>query len=113
MPTKYTDDSILLQELKKHNPAAYKYFFVSSRIRLYVLAVSILRDEEGAKDLLQEFYTDFWANRLYGNINTSLSAYLYITIRNRAFTYLKNKQAYAKFLNNLPHSEWTETPKYF
>ncbi len=113
MPKKYTDDNILLHHLKQHSEEAYKAFYTGSRVRLYVLAVSILRDEEAAKDLLQEFYTDFWENRLYININVSLKAYLFASIRNRAFTYKKKQQSYARFIESLPQFEWTETPKYF
>jgi RNA polymerase sigma-70 factor (family 1) len=113
MPQKYLDDNVLLQDLKKHSEDAYRFFYINTRTRLFVLAMSILHDEDAAKDLLQEFYTDFWQNRLYEKILHSLKAYLYTSIKNRAFTFLKIQRSYNKFLNSLPHTEPSETPVYF
>ncbi len=85
MAKDYSNDTILLEDLKQRNPKAYEFLYNSSIIRLTILAVSILNDEEAAKDLLQEFFTDFWDQELYNNINVSLRAYLYYTVRNRSF----------------------------
>src|SRR5688572_9807989 len=90
MSKDYSNDRVLLEELKRRSTKAYRYLYLNTRNRLYTLALSILQDEEAAKDLIQEFYTDLWAERLYENVNVSLKAYLYYAVRNRAFTYLKS-----------------------
>ena len=113
MTKNYLNDTILLEELKKRSDGAYKYFYTSTRARLFVLAFSILDNEEMAKDVLQEFYTDFWERKLYENVSVSLKAYIYTAVKNRAIQSKKDHQYYLKFLENVVVNQWSETPRYF
>ena len=92
MPADLSNDIILLAALRTRDLRAFDHLYRSSRNRLHVLAYSIVHDSEAARDLVQEFFIDFWQKRSYENINGSLSAYLVSAIRNRAIKY-NQKQA--------------------
>lgn len=113
MPKQFGNDIILLDELKKRNAKAYEYLYNTTIVRLSILAVSILKNEEQAKDLLQEFFSDLWEHRLYENVNVSLKAYLYYTVRNRAFRFKKVNKGFNLVIESMGDGEPSETPQYF
>ncbi|OQP56391.1 RNA polymerase sigma-70 factor [Niastella populi] len=86
----YSDNELLLQRLCNNDLKAFEYLYRNSRNRLYVLALSILNDENAARDLVQDFFIDLWYFRIFETITTSLNAYLYQSVRNRAYN-LKEK----------------------
>jgi RNA polymerase sigma-70 factor (ECF subfamily) len=97
----YTDNVLLLKSLSNRDLKAFEYLYHDTRNRLYVLAFSILQDEEAARDLVQDLFIDLWYFRLFETITVSLHAYLFQSVRNRAFNYRdkvrtqeKLKQAY-------------------
>ncbi|MGC4233631.1 MAG: sigma-70 family RNA polymerase sigma factor [Niabella sp.] len=111
------DYSQLLQRLKHHDQEAFNILYEHARKRLYVLAYSITNDEAASKDIIQDFFIDFWENKLFLNITKTLEGYLMFAIRNRALKYnqaqaslLKRTQSLplpsnAKFLNRIEHKE--------
>lgn len=113
MAKNFSDEQILLEELRNRNAKAYKHLYLNSRNRLFALAFTILKDQESAKDLLQEFFTDFWDHQLYDNISFSVKAYLYYAVRNRAYNYKKSERRYSLLIESLHNLEQPQTPRYF
>lgn len=68
---------------------------------LFLHAYRILGNEEEAKDVLQELFTTVWDKRNSLALKTSLSAYLYTSIRNRIFDYLAHKKVEEKYISSL------------
>lgn len=58
---------------------------------LYAFAFNIIRDKEGAEDILQEIFIDFWVRMDNTEIN-SYKAYLFQAVRNQCAKKLKNKK---------------------
>lgn len=85
MSDKYLDNMVLLESLRRNDLKAFEYLYLHSRNRLYVLALSILRDEDAARDLVQDLFIDLWYFRTFENIAVSVSAYLFQAARNRAY----------------------------
>ncbi|MBS1566801.1 MAG: RNA polymerase sigma-70 factor [Bacteroidetes bacterium] len=96
MPDNYSDSSILLERLQGNDLKAFEYLYNTSRNRLYVLALSILQDPEAARDLVQDFFIDLWHLRLFTNISSSLNAYLFQAVRNRAYNFRDKEQTLSK-----------------
>jgi len=101
MSDHYTDNALLLKSLSNRDLKAFEYLYHHTRNRLYVLALSIVQDEEAARDLVQDLFIDLWYFRLFETITVSLNAYLFQSVRNRAYNYKekartqdKLKQAY-------------------
>jgi RNA polymerase sigma-70 factor (family 1) len=85
MSDNYSDNEVLLQSLRRNDLKAFEHLYHHSRNRLFVLALSILHDEYTARDLVQDFFIDLWYFRIAETISTSLNAYLFQSIRNRAY----------------------------
>lgn len=92
MPEDLSDDIVLLAAMKARDIRAFDHLYRHSRNWLHVLAYSIVHDREAARDLVQDFFIDFWQKRSYENIRGALSAYLISAIRNRSIKY-NQKQA--------------------
>jgi len=98
----HKDYTILLVQLQQHSLAAFDELFHLARKRLYVLAYSITHDTDAAKDIVQEFFIDFWENRRYERIEQSLEHYMLFAVRNRSLKYLRSQAAAARKNQALP-----------
>lgn len=104
----YSDSVILLKALSRRDLKAFEFVYRHSRNRLYVLALSILRDEDAARDLIQDLFIDLWYFRIFETITISLNAYLFQSVRNRAYNYKDKIRTQDKLKQNYIPQE-TET----
>ena len=85
----FTDEKILLQEIKNGNDEAFKFLFNNYYPRLRGYAVRFVADEEVVRDIIQESFLRFWEKR--GLIEAvSISALLFAMVRNACLNYLKH-----------------------
>lgn len=58
-------------------------------------ALYLTRDEETAKDLVQEVFIDFWEKQNHLNITSSITSYLLVMLKNKFIKFIaaQNKQA--------------------
>jgi RNA polymerase sigma-70 factor (family 1) len=111
MSDHYTDNVLLLKSLSHGDLKAFEYLYHQTRNRLYVLALSILQDEEAARDLVQDLFIDLWYFRLFETITVSLHAYLFQSVRNRAYNYKDKARTQQKLKQNyLPQASETYYP---
>ncbi|MPR31898.1 RNA polymerase sigma factor [Salmonirosea aquatica] len=61
----------------------------------------MLGDEEEAKDVVQELFTQLWTRRENINISTALSSYLYTSTRNRILDIIAHKKIEEKYVQSL------------
>jgi RNA polymerase sigma-70 factor (family 1) len=104
MQKDYADYNYLLDPLKERNIDAFNLLHETFRNKLLVLALYIIGNEESAKDLVQEFFVDFWENRMYEKINGSLKIYLIHAVRNRAIKFKKKLDNIARYNNYIEQS---------
>jgi len=97
-----TNYTLLLAKLRQHDLTAFDELFHRARKRLYVLAFSITGDSEAAKDVVQEFFIDFWLNRRYLHIEQSLEHYMLFAVRNRALKHVRNQASIERKKQMLP-----------
>lgn len=90
------NDDLLLQELKSGDTKAYKTMYMRFEKLLLFEASRLLGDVEEAKDVLQEFFIDFFEKKRYNNIHTNLKGYLYISIRYNCMLILKRQKSLQK-----------------
>lgn len=63
----------------------------------------MLDQEEEAKDLVQDLFTNLWVRRHEIYLNAALSSYLYTAIRNRVLDVIARKKTEEKYLKSLAH----------
>jgi RNA polymerase sigma-70 factor (ECF subfamily) len=96
------DYTNLLQRLQQHDLDAFNILYSRSRKRLFVLAYSITADDAVSKDIVQDFFIDFWENRRYEHIKQSLEGYLIFAIRNKALKYNRAQASLLKKAQSMP-----------
>ena len=87
----FTDEKILLKEIKDGNDQAFEFLFKSYYPRLRGYASRFVEDQEAVRDIIQESVLKFWEKReLIEAI--SVSALLFAMVRNACLNYLKHLQ---------------------
>lgn len=94
-------DVELLVLIKSGNKAAFEEVYQRYWGILYIHVLKFLRNEEEAKDVLQDLFVSLWMKSADLNINTSLSAYLYSAIRNKAFNLIDRKAIQDNYVQSI------------
>jgi RNA polymerase sigma-70 factor (ECF subfamily) len=89
---KQFDSDYLLQELKAGDERAFEWVFKTYYSGLCVYALKYLGDAEMARDVVSQFFCTFFIKRQSLSINSSLKAYLFRSVRNAAYNYLRDHQ---------------------
>src|SRR5665647_1244853 len=99
-----TDDTLLLQQVEQGSKQAFNVLFGKYWEKTYSDAYRRLKNQDDAKDIVQEIFTHIWINREKVHID-NLPAYLHVAIRNKVIKYVtKQKLTHPFFdiLNNIP-----------
>jgi RNA polymerase sigma-70 factor (family 1) len=89
----------VLAALKTHELWAFTYIYNDAKVWLFSIAHSIVEDETVAQDLVQELFIDFWEQRLYLQVSSSVKGYLIRSVKHRALNY-KKRETYLSRLKN-------------
>jgi RNA polymerase sigma-70 factor (family 1) len=106
---KALSDNELLLLLKGSDHSAFneiyrRYFYLS-----YVHAYKKLRDEEQAKDLIQDLFATLWFKRDFDLPSTNLPGYLFTAVRNKIFDLFAHEQVKAKHIDSFKAFVQTNT----
>ncbi|WP_171017200.1 sigma-70 family RNA polymerase sigma factor [Maribacter sp. ACAM166] len=71
----------------KHVP--FEKLFKEHYALLCLVSLSILRDEDAASDVVQDFFISYWQRRKIISINTSFQAYAVKAVKNLSFIAIK------------------------
>ncbi len=83
------DDKLILDLLKDNNPRALSLIYKKYGEAHFKMVVGLLRNEEDAKDVIQEFMLSLWESRVNLIIETSFKSYLFSALRYRSINFLK------------------------
>lgn len=104
-----TEDLLLLEKIKDGSKQAFNSLFEKYWQKAYSDAYKRSKNEDDAKDIVQEIFTKIWLNRKTQVIE-NFPAYLHVAIRNNVIKLLSKKKPFHPFfdiLENIPqkHSE--------
>lgn len=94
-------DYELLALLKAGDRLAYTEIYYRYKIVLHTHAYKWMRDREEAKDIIHEIFALLWDKRDSIEFSSSLSGYLYISLRNRIFNRISKKKFESKYIDSL------------
>ena len=106
----YTDQE-LVALLKQGNNMSFTEVFNRYHAPLYAQAFNKLRDEDDARDVVQDMFTRLWLKRAGLDADNNLAGYLFRGLRNAIFDLIKHKKivlAYEDSFNEFiagPHEE--------
>ncbi len=75
----------------------FKTIYEELYVDLCRFCLQYLRDEEIAKEIVQDQFVYLWEKRDEISIHTSIKSYLYKAVRNKSINYLKSKYANIDF----------------
>lgn len=112
----HIDSEQFIKELKAGKESAFDVLFRSRYKDLCRFAWSFVGDYPVAEDIVQELFSTIWRRREAIDEKQSVDSYLYVSVRNACFTYLKTKKQnveLAALMNEviIPEVEYiTESP---
>lgn len=117
MNAQYEQDHELLELLKQQDPKAFDWFYKKHRKFLLMIANSILNDMEEARDVVQDFFADFWHQRLYNKIepegrsNGYIKGYINRIVYNLAIDRQRLLHSRQKRFKEIPPEEPERSPE--
>jgi RNA polymerase sigma-70 factor (family 1) len=95
--TGLNNDAFLMTQIAQGNGHAFNLLFRKHWEEAFSMAYKRLKDEEQAKDIVQDIFTHIWVNRATLHIN-NLPAYLNRAIRNRVIKAVVKQKKVHPFL---------------
>jgi RNA polymerase sigma-70 factor (ECF subfamily) len=97
---KYIDHELLvllrLGDVRAFSAVYDRYFEL-----LFRHALSMLKDEEEVRDVIQNVFSTLWEKHESIEIHTSLSAYLYASTRHAVLKIIRHSKVAERFFNNM------------
>lgn len=98
--TEFSDEK-LLSLLKQGDKDAYTVIYSRFWAVIYRHARRMLQDEQEAEDMTQEVFFMLWNKAPELEVRSSLSGYLYTSVRNRIFNRMEHGKIMAKYATSL------------
>lgn len=96
----HADDEVLLKLIEEGNYQAFDVLFEKHWQNAYSEAYKRLKNQDNAKDIVQEIFVHIWVNRQKLKIK-NLPAYLHISIRNRVINFMAKEKPIHHFFDQL------------
>ena len=93
------EDEILIKYLRKNDRKAYSILFDKYFERLFTFAVRVVFREDVANDIVQEIFISLYEKSEILNYDLSLKSYLFNSVRNRCFNYLRDRKVEDRRMN--------------
>jgi len=98
--TKLSDNE-LINLLRGSDHVAFTEIYDRYYYLLFTHAYKKLRDEDEAKDLIQELFTSLWHKRENAITTYNLAGYLYTAVRNRTLDFFSHQEVSSKYIASL------------
>lgn len=96
----YSDQDLVVR-LKAGDESAFTEIYSRYSMLLYYQANQMLRDEEAAKDLVQDLFLTIWKNSDQIMADANLAGYFYVAIRNRVFKLIEKGKTRNDYLGSI------------
>lgn len=95
------EEKILIDRLLNGDQTAFELIFRFYYPGLVVFARHIVQDSEEAEEIVQDFFVQLWIARRSLKKSASLKSYFFVSVKNRAFNFLKKQQIREKSFNEM------------
>lgn len=87
-----------LLKLKMGNHLAFNAVYMAYADPMLKFLCSILRDEEDAKEVIQDVFMNLWTNRDNIDPNKNIKNYIYTATKNKAFNILRERNVRFRYM---------------
>ena len=95
------EEKQLIERFIEGDETAFELLFRFYYRGLVIFVAQIITDRDEAEEIVQDFFVKLWIDRNSIKNTESLKNYFFVSVRNRAFNYLKKEQIREKTLNQL------------
>jgi len=95
------DEKVLVDRLIDGDQTAFELLFHFYYSGLVTFARQIVLDVDEAEEIVQYLFVQLWSNRKKIRESSSLKNYFFVSVRNRAFNFLKRQQISENVLQEL------------
>lgn len=95
------NDIQLLDLIKADHEQAFKEIYNRYWKQLYSYAYKRVKSREVAEEIVQDFLTNFWANRHKLNITTSFEGYIYTSVKHLVLNYFAKEARKTEVFENI------------
>ncbi len=96
-----SSDEALILRIKQGDKEAYAVFYERHRTAMYLSAYHLLRDDEDARDAVQELFVTVWQHADRIDSKGNIKGYLYTVLRNRILTAMSRSKYLDGYINSL------------
>ncbi|MEN6454199.1 MAG: RNA polymerase sigma-70 factor [Prolixibacteraceae bacterium] len=97
-------DRIFIEQVKGEKAEkTFEYLFHTYYSPLCSYACAMIKNQEDAKDLVNDCFLEFWRKRHDIEIKISVKSYLYVTVRNSAVNYIRKRQLDQKYSETMTY----------
>ena len=94
-----TDEALVLR-IQQGDQEAYAVFYERHRTALYLSAYHLLRDNEDARDAVQELFVTVWQHADRIDSKGNVKGYLYTVLRNRILTSMSRSKHFEEYISS-------------
>lgn len=100
-PNQILLDQELITLLKNDDRGAYASIYKRYWTVMYMHALKMVRDEDDARDIVQEVFTSLWIKRQSINLDTNLAGFLFVSTKNKVLDLVARKRVKFDYLDSL------------
>ena len=95
------EEKVLIERLVEGDQTAFELLFRFYYPGLVVFVRQLVVDSDESEEIVQDFFVYLWDNRQKIQKIATLKNYFFVSVKNRAFNFLKREQIRQKTLNEL------------
>src|SRR5690606_2452811 len=95
-----SSDEALILRIKQGDREAYAAFYERHRTAMYLSAYHLLRDDEDARDAVQELFATVWQHAGRIDSKGNIKGYLYTVLRNRILTAMSRSKHFEEYISS-------------
>ena len=95
------EEKVLVDRLLDGDQTAFELLFRFYYPGLVIFVKQIVMDVDEAEEIVQDFFVQLWVGRKNIKESSSLKNYFFVSVKNRAFNYLKKEKIREKTFNEL------------
>jgi RNA polymerase sigma-70 factor (ECF subfamily) len=101
--------NLFIDEIKKGSTNSFNQLFEDYYQNLCRFVYTFVRDTEISEEIVQELFISIWEQRQSISINTSIRAFLYTSVKNKALNYLRNEKTRTRHENEFARNQGLRT----
>ncbi|MFS2186788.1 RNA polymerase sigma factor [Mucilaginibacter sp. Mucisp84] len=108
-PNQILIDQELITLLKNDDRGAFAAIYKRYWTVMYMHALKMVRDEDDARDIIQEVFTSLWIKRQSITPDANLAGFLFISTKNKVLDLIARKRVKSDYIDSL--AEFVNTNK--